>query len=363
MRVLMVSPTMSHGGLERLVVDMAAGLSAHGVLVGVAAPDGPLTGEIPDSVAHFRIAAAGRSPLAVAAQLRGILHAARNFSPNLVHAHNPKMTATSAVACRLRGAVRPVLVSTFHGVTPREYRASTLLVRSADHVVAVSEDTRVLLERAAHPSARMSVIENGITMGHVLTPDRKAALEQELELGTGPVVTAVGRLVAQKAPDLFLEAAAVVARQRPETRFLVVGDGPLRADLKRQAAQLGLTRQLRFLGTRGDARDLIARSDVLVFASHWEGLSVAALEALAAGVPVVATDAQGMRALLSGGAGIIVRSRSRDALAVGIVKLIDDKRARIEMGRFGRDLVQRRYSSDRMLSGYVELYRRLVSDA
>jgi glycosyltransferase involved in cell wall biosynthesis len=354
---------MSYGGLERLVVDMTAGLSAYGVTVGVAAPEGPLSSEIPDGVARFDIPAAGRSPFAVAAQLRGIVHAARSFSPDLVHAHNPKMTVTSAVACRLRGAARPVLISTFHGVTPREYRASALLGRSADHVVAVSEDTRVLLERAAYPSARMSVIENGINIGHVLTPDRRAALEQELDLGTGPVVTAVGRLVPQKAPDLFLEVAAAVARQRPETRFLVVGDGPLRADLEHQAAQLGLTRQLRFLGTRQDARDLIARSDVLVFASHWEGLSVAALEALAAGVPVVATDAQGMRALLSGGAGIIVRSRSRDALAVGIVKLIEDERAQIEMGRVGRDLVQRRYSSERMLSGYAELYRRLASDA
>jgi len=362
LRVLMVSPSMSHGGIERLVVDLAAGLSAQGVTVGVAAPYGPLSSEIPDSVARFCVAAAGRSPFAVATQLRGILRAARGFAPDLVHAHNPKMTATSAVACRLRRDARPVLVSTFHGVTPREYRTSALLLRSADHVVAVSEDTRALLERASFPPARMSVIENGITISDVLTPDRTAAIEQELDLGTGPVVTAVGRLVTQKAPDLLVEAAAVVARQRPETRFLVVGDGPLRADLEHQAARLGLTGQLRFLGARTDARDLIARSDVLVFASHWEGLSVAALEALAVGVPVVATDAQGMRELLSGGAGIIVYSRAPHALANSIVRLIDDEDARIEMGRVGRELVRRRYSSDRMLSGYLGLYRRLVSD-
>jgi glycosyltransferase involved in cell wall biosynthesis len=354
----MVSPSLALGGAERLVVDLAFALSARGISVAMAAPHGPLLEELPGGVPSFPLARPGRAPAVVAAQVFGLAKALRRFAPDLVHAHNPRMTFESAIACRLRRGRGPVLVSTFHGVTPGEYRRAALLLRLADRVVSVSSDARALLERASLPGARLSVIENGISVDHVLTSERRTSLDRELGLGAGAVVASVGRLVPQKNPELFLEAAVVVAQQRPDTRFLVVGDGPLRPKLERRATELGLGGRLRLLGARSDARDLIARCDVLAFSSHWEGLSVAALEAMAAEVPVVATDVQGMRELLGGGAGIIVQSRTPEALGGEIVRLVDDPLKRATMGRIGRDLVKRRYSGDRMAAEYVALYGR-----
>ena len=97
--------------------------------------------------------------------------------------------------------------------------------------------------------------------------------------------------------------AVAVAAQHPDARFRLVGDGPRRYELEALSHRLGLMNRVEFLGARPDARAIIAASDLLVFSSEWEGLSIAALEALAAGVPVVSTPVEGMRVIQDGGAG------------------------------------------------------------
>jgi glycosyltransferase involved in cell wall biosynthesis len=174
------------------------------------------------------------------------------------------------------------------------------------------------------------------------------------------VVAIVGRLVPQKAHDRFLAAAAEVATQRPDVVFLVVGEGPLRAGLERRTGELGLTRAVRFTGLRSDARDLIARADVLVFSSLWEGLSIAALEALAAGTPVVTTAAEGMGPLADEGAAITVPGGQDGALGSAIVALLADEALRQEMGAVGRRLAAGRFSLPAMVDAYEALYAEIV---
>ena len=169
------------------------------------------------------------------------------------------------------------------------------------------------------------------------------------------MVAAVGRLMAVKAPERFLDAARLVAAEVPETVFLVVGDGPLRTALERRAAGV----DVRFLGRRPDARRLIGRADVLVVSSESEGLSVVTLEALAAGVPVVSTPATGMAELLEAGAGIVTGRPDARLLAEAVVSLLGDPSAREAHGAAGRALVERRHGLTAMADAYQGLFERV----
>jgi glycosyltransferase involved in cell wall biosynthesis len=225
----------------------------------------------------------------------------------------------------------------------------------ATEVVCVSDDLRDELERAGFPPDMARVVPNGVPPAEPLTEERAVALRAELTL-EGHVVTLVGRLVEQKAPHRFVDTAAAVLADRSDVTFLVVGDGPLRAALEDQVAALGVERGVRLAGLRHDARDLIALSDLVVFTSVWEGLSIVALEALAARVPVVAADVSGMRELLEPGAGQIVDEPEPAAFAKAICDLLGDTEARSAMGARGRELVEARYSIAAMAVGYANVY-------
>jgi glycosyltransferase involved in cell wall biosynthesis len=257
---------------------------------------------------------------------------------------------------------RPPLVATFHGVQRREYRKAALILRAADRVVCVSQDLATGLAGHAFPSDRLQVIRNAVPIPPPLSDDVRESIDHELELGERPVVSFVGRLVPEKAPHRFLAAAASIAAQVPDCDFLIVGDGPLRGPLEAEARELRVDVRMRFTGMRPDATALIARSDVIVFSSDSEGMSIAALEALAAGIPVVATDVPGMRELLDTGAGILT-PRDADALAQAVVNLVRDPTRRAEMGRIGREKVAEEFSVGRMLRSYRELYTELASSS
>jgi glycosyltransferase involved in cell wall biosynthesis len=186
------------------------------------------------------------------------------------------------------------------------------------------------------------------------------ALDAELGLHPdSPVVSVVGRLVAQKAHDRFLRAAKLVHQKVPRAKFLIVGDGELRAPTEALAGRLGLADAVVFTGIRADATTIIARSDLLVFSSDWEGLSIAALEALARGVPVVSTAVEGTRELLSEGAGVVVPHED-EALAAAIVECLGDPERRAELGATGRRIHRERFSTARMAAVYRTLYERLL---
>jgi glycosyltransferase involved in cell wall biosynthesis len=142
--------------------------------------------------------------------------------------------------------------------------------------------------------------------------------------------------------------------------FLIVGDGPRRTELEARASALGVQDIVRFTGARDDARALIALSDLLVFSSDWEGLSIAALESLAAGTPIVTTDVQGMRELLADGVGAIVPGFDPADLAASISELLDDPPRRQEMARRGRERIAAEFSSAAMRGAYADAYRALT---
>lgn len=374
MRVLLCSPSMEVGGAERVVAMLASALAARGVQVAVAAPAGVRDEDLRE-VPHTRLALddhgrGGAGAMRTAWQLAG---AVRAFDPDVVHAQNVKSTAIARAAVTLarprarssRGGHRhrraPVL-ATFHGVTPSEYRRAALLLRAADHVVCVSGDLRDRIVAAGLPARRTSLIRNAVALAPPLDAGTRARLDRELGLDEAPVVAIVGRLVAQKAHERFIRAMAVALKDAPSgTQALIVGDGPRRQELEGLVQAAGLTGRIRFAGSRTDSLEVIARADVVAFSSNWEGLSIAALEALAAGTPVVSTDVQGMRELLAGGAGAVVALDDGEALGHRIAELLRDPHERARMGRAGRALIEREFALEAMVDAYARLYRQLAA--
>lgn len=360
MRILLTVATMAVGGAERVVVELANGLRQDGHEVAIAADRGALDQAAEETGARrFVTRGYGRSPITAARGALGLRGAMRSFRPDLINSHNVKSTGMVAVA-RASIRARPPLVATFHGVRQKEYRAAARIFRAAWRVVCVSEDVaRGLVDAGLRPD-QVLVIPNAVPAPEPLAAAVRESIDTQLGLDGRPVVALVGRLVPVKAPQRFLAAAALIAAEIPECRFLVVGDGPLRGSLEDEAKAMGIGGSVRFTGMRGDARDLIARSDLVVCSSDSEGMSLVTLEALAAGTPVVAADVQGMRQLLGTGAGALV-DRDAPSLAGAAIDLLKHPDRRVTMGQIGRSKVAAEFSLESMLDAYERLFREATS--
>ncbi len=323
---------MGLGGAERVVSSLAAGLRARGHEVAVSGAPGPLDAEL-TGVRRLLLPERGRSPLGVIEWTVRQAGFVRAWRPHVVHAHNAKATLIAGASLRLaRGPRRPPLLATHHGAAEEDRPgAARLLTRAADQVVLVSEG---LLP--AFAPARPLVIHNGIA---------PAPPRDDVPSDGPPLVLFVGRLEPQKNVPRFLE----VARRVPEARFWVVGDGSLRDELDGGG-------NVTFLGARGDARELLARADLLLVSSDWEGQSIAVLEALAAGTPVVSTPVSGVREL----DGVRIAGFDPDSLAAAVRELLQDPVQRTNMGAAGAKLVRERFSADAMVDAYERCYRQLV---
>lgn len=325
-RILLASPGMGLGGAERVVSSLASGLLARGNAVAISGAPGPLDADV-EGVERLVLPERGRSPLGVAEWTTRQAAFIRSWRPHVIHAHNAKATVIAAAAARLaRGPRRPPLLATHHGAAETDRTAAArLLLRAADAVVVVSEGTL-----PAFAPAVPRVIHNGIPPAPHVTAEREGVLF-------------VGRLEPVKNPQRFLDVAALV----PEAKFTVVGDGSLRHALHGPAA---------FLGARHDARELLAAAELLLVTSDSEGMSIAVLEALAAGTPVVSTPVSGMREL----EGVRVASFDPGELAAAVRELLQNPALRTMMGRAGEQLVRERFSADAMVDAYVRQYLSLV---
>jgi glycosyltransferase involved in cell wall biosynthesis len=356
MKVLLCSPGMDVGGAERVVLQLTEGLAQRGHHVAVSGAAGPLDAELGRLEAErIVLPERGRSPAgAVGAALR-LAKAIKRLAPDVVHGHNVKAAVTAATGARIAGVRgRAALVATFHGVGAREQRASAWLLRGVDAVACVSADLADKLLTAGYPRERVTVIHNAVSIPAPLDAQTRAALDAELRLDARPVVLAVGRLVEQKNHLRLLDAVAEARARGLEARFLIAGDGPLRGALEARRDDLGVD-CVSFLGVRPDVRALMARCDLTVFSSDWEGLSIAALESLAAGTPIVSTPVEGMSGLLHD-AGIVSTDSSPAALAACIIDALADERRRSAMGAAGQSLVAAQFSLEQMVAAYEHLY-------
>ena len=356
---------MGFGGAERVVAMLVASLADRGHEVALIAPHGALDEDLRD-VAHLRFESDdhGRRGVGAMRSAVQVASAIRRVRPDVIHAQNVKATviARAGKAMAIQRD-RPALLATFHGVLASEYPSAARLLRAADHVACVSTDLLEGIAAAGLPRRRASLIRNAVALPAPLSTPRRAALDGEFGLTDAPVITIAGRLVPQKAHERFVVAARRIVDEMPDVRLLIVGEGPRKDEIERLLLTAELGDRVRLTGGRSDAREFLARSDVVVFSSSWEGLSIAALEALAAGTPVVSTDVQGMHELLIGGAGAVVPLDDGTALGERILTLLRDPTEHERMGRAGRALIENDYSLERMVDAYESVYELLADGA
>ena len=295
----------------------------------------------------------------------------RRVRPEIVHTHKSKAGVVGRIAAWLAGV--PLTLHTFHGLVFKGYfsawktslilLAERLLARRTDVLVAVSELQRgeLLADRIAAPS-RICTVPLGVDLEPFLNRQRgDAGFREELGFGASTrLVGIVARLVPIKGVDVFLSAAGQVADALPDVRFVVIGDGELRAELESAARETILGNRVRFTGFRDDMARIYGSLDLSVLSSHHEGLPVALLESVACGCYVVATRVGGVPDLLrSERIGLMVAPGDARALAAGIQQVLRERR-RISVDE--RRRVVESYGMERLAEDFSHLYRKLFEN-
>lgn len=365
-KILQIIDGLNIGGAEILLVDLVTGIQQAGldVLVGYSTP-GVLKDRLEEAgVPCIRLPRYGRvDPFLFLNMCRLILLE----KPDVVHTHLFKSDLhgrLAAAVCRV-----PVIVSTLHNTDvwakkPLLGRIYGATAAFANQLIAVTEEVRnYQIEHTGISPRKIVVIKNGIRVEKFQpNPNRKQALRDELRISTGiPLVGIIGRLQPQKDHGCFLRSAALIWQAMPQARFVVIGEGPLREDLQAQAAQLGLEDAVVFCGLRQDIPEVLASLNILVISSLWEGLPVTLLEAMAAGIPVVATQVGGIPEVVqSETSALLVPPGSPEALAEACLRILRDRKFAARLAQNALDVVRSQYSVDAMIAKTLMLYKEFL---
>jgi glycosyltransferase involved in cell wall biosynthesis len=239
---------------------------------------------------------------------------------------------------------------------PRLLRA----LRPVDHLIAVSEGLRRSYERVGVPPELFTTVPNGIR-ARGPGPGRAAARHALGLSPEQPVVMTAGRLINMKGHRFLVEAVSLLIGLFPDLAVPIFGRGPLHESLQRRAVELGVAPAVRFLGHRTDARMLLDAADIFVLPSRHEGMPLAAIEAMDAGLPVVATRVIGSEeVVLDGHTGTLVRSEDPVALARALAGLLADRELRSAYGRAGRRRYLACHSVERMALRTLAVYEQVL---
>ena len=348
------------GGAERVVAELVEEGAARGWVQIVLNPfaldprDSKLAGLV--APAHYRGRRCAR-PSQVPGTAFWLRRWLVEFEPDIVHAH----LFHAGVATAGVGPRRPRYVLTHHhgdALVYEERRLDAWIDRLAggkfERVVAISNAVQDFLRtKYRYPASKLALVPNGWS-GH---PTAKTGLSDR------PTVVCVARFRAQKGHAELLSAFALVCRDIPGARLLLIGDGKLADDLRRRTRELGLVRNVEFRGATEDVWPQLAEGHVFVLASLYEPQGIAVLEAMAAGLPVVATAVGGIPELVEDGrTGVLVESHAPEQMAAALVKLLQTPDLCRRMGEAARDRAAG-FTSAKAVGRYYDLYGALIESS
>ena len=295
-----------------------------------------------------------RNSIDVAGGMR-LRHILAREKYDVVHFHTSRAHAMAPFA---RGVAGALVVTRRMDYRPNRLLAPFLYSRAVDAVAAISRGVADALVQAGVPRELITIIPSGVDCEffHPPSAEERAAARQSFGIDAETVaIGTVGMLEERKGHRFLLEA---VAGLKAPVICLIAGDGSQRAALEEQAAKLGISGRVRFLGRIEPSRNLLCALDIFVFPSLWEGLGVAAIEAAACGLPSIASDSGGIGEVVSNGeTGILVPPGDSAALSEAIARLAAAPGDRIAMGHAARARAVERFAMSSMAERTLELYR------
>lgn len=288
----------------------------------------------------------------------GIIKTARLLRKNvadIVHTHGYFADTHGRMAAILAGV--PVRVthlhSIFHQMSPVNVAIDRLLSRFTQGTITISEEVRQSYAARGYPMAAATLIFNGVD---------PRQFEWPRPLPVRNVIAIVASLTPHKGHRFLLEAFRTVRSRIPDAELWIAGSGPLRPELEAQASTLGITAHVRFFGETGDVPGLLCQASVAVLCSLREGLGLSAIEAMAAGLPVVASRIGGLPEVIEDGkTGILCPPGDSAAIGEALIRLLSDPVQAAAMGRAGRERFESKFTSKEMIRNLEGLYERLIT--
>jgi glycosyltransferase involved in cell wall biosynthesis len=347
LRVVHVASGREWRGGQRQVLLLARGLTAHPKVETLVLTGGATTlaerCRAADVTVHGVTWSMGLDPRVVA----GLL--ALCTPGTILHAHDQHAHTLADAASRLRSA--PVIV-TRRVAFPVRHPARWQRVA---HAIALSGAVRDRLRAAGVTEERITIIPPAVDLD-LLDPPPPWPAAVPPRQGDRPYVVCVAALTPEKGLDVLLDAAAQLAASHPDIGWIILGEGPMRTELETRRDALGLRERVTFPGHVEHPEAVIATATVLVQPSRSEGFGSSVLDALALGVPVVASDAGGLPESLAGGGGVQVPAGDAGALAREVALLLDDPARRERLGGDGR-VAAEGFALPRLVSRTLEVYR------
>lgn len=385
-RILQLVDNLAIGGAQEVVRTLAEHLATAGCAVWVCAlGDGPLRADIEAAGIPVVILPGRHSSVVHPRAFTAEMTQLRRSLAQLVDQHRIDVVQTHLLrsldflALSLKSGRDLKVYWTFHNANfdlrrdhlpghgrllgPKR-RAHHLLyalgARRADGLIAVAPEVKpaILSTMRGVPAGKIVVIPNGVDTRRYRRRNEREKTRTALGLAADErAIAVVATFKEQKGHRFLIEAAAAAAADLPQVRYLLIGDGELRADLEQRISAAGLADRFRLLGLRPDVPELLAAADLFVLPSLWEGLPMALVEAMAAGLPVVATEVSGTRGVMvDGETGLLVPPGDAPALTRAITTLLCDPDRAAAMGAAGRRRVETRFSARKQAADHLALF-------
>lgn len=369
MRIAQIIDSMGMGGAQKLLVTFAEALPAEHELTVVELnanghPDSQFRPQLREMGVSLIDFTANR--LMNVQRMRGLFQYLKQEQFDVAHTH---LTYANFMGLWLADIVGIPAVASLHNVQRSSKNQMRLkledwsLQNFARRIIAVGY-TVAEVNQSFYPNHELVTIPNAISLlepvaDEVAAEARGALLGDEV---TRPLLLSVGRLHPQKGYHLLIEAMGMLRETHPEALLCIAGDGSLRPELAAQIEQSGLSEQVRLLGAREDVPVLMAASDLLVSSSLWEGLPVVVLEAMSAGLPVVATTVGDVPRVVHEEVGLLVPPSDSAALAAAVGTLLADETRRRAMGQAAMAHVRAEYSAAVWMERLLGLYQKVIDE-
>ncbi len=372
MKIFQTIDSLQVGGAEQLLISFAQGTQQKDVdltIVALRSADAHMQQQLESLGVNVVVVPGPGSSLLHPVRIWQLYKLLRREKPDIIHAH---LTAT-IIICSLVGKLLSIpVICTIHNV--RAVHATHLKLKHrirqrlhrlalrqwASGVIAVGNRVAETFRPQIAPKD-IEVIWNAVSPMPEVTEDQKTTLRQSV-VGdaAGPILICVGRLVEAKGHLDLLDAFRKIYDQFPETRLLIAGDGQMRPDIEAKIRQDGLENAALVLGSRPDIPALLAISDLFVLASHWEGLPISILEAMASEVPVVATEVGEVSHVVVEGTGLVVPAHQPDTLADTVCQLLQTPERLAIYGQQAKAHIDQQYSIDAWVNTLLKFYQSVL---